>query len=117
MDIWSKEKRSIVMSKIGSKNTKPELLLRSLLFRKGFRYRIHPKNLAGKPDIVLKKYNTIIFVHGCFWLNHKDCQATKIPPTQYCNVGGIRKKAIFHCRDSRDLSLSNYLDKLIHHSL
>lgn len=79
MDIWSKEKRSLVMSKIGCKNTKPELLLRSLLFRKGFRYRIHQKNLAGKPDIVLKKYNTIIFVHGCFWHYHKDCQAGKIP--------------------------------------
>ena len=81
MDIWTKEKRSDVMSKIGSKNTKPELILRSALFKKGFRFRVHRKDLPGKPDIVLTKYQTIIFVHGCFWHYHKDCREGRIPST------------------------------------
>lgn len=81
MDIWSKQKRSEVMSKIRGKNTKPELILRSQLFRHGFRFRIHQKNLPGKPDIVLAKYKTAIFVHGCFWHYHKDCKEGRIPST------------------------------------
>jgi len=80
-DIWDKNKRSDVMSKIRSKNTKPEMLLRSLLFKEGFRFRIHDKKLAGKPDIVLKKYNTVIFVHGCFWHYHESCNEGRIPDT------------------------------------
>jgi DNA mismatch endonuclease (patch repair protein) len=79
MDIWTREKRSEVMSKIRGTNTKPELLLRSELFREGFRFRIHQKNLPGKPDIVLAKYKTAIFVHGCFWHFHKDCRDGRIP--------------------------------------
>lgn len=82
MDIWSKKKRSEVMSRIRGKNTKPELLLRSYLFKKGFRFRIHKSDLPGKPDIVLPKYNTAIFVHGCFWHYHKDCQEGRIPSTR-----------------------------------
>lgn len=81
MDIWSKEKRSEVMSKIRGKNTKPEMILRSQLFMQGFRFRIHQKNLPGKPDIVLPKYKTVIFVHGCFWHYHKECNEGRIPPT------------------------------------
>jgi len=81
MDIWSKQKRSEVMSKIRDKNTKPEILLRSALFRLGFRFRIHKKDLPGKPDIVLPKYKTAIFVHGCFWHYHKDCREGRIPDT------------------------------------
>ena len=81
MDIWSKQKRSEVMSKIRGKNTKPEMILRSQLFKKGFRFRVHPKNLFGKPDIVLPKYKTVIFVHGCFWHYHKDCREGRIPST------------------------------------
>lgn len=69
------------MSKIRGKNTKPELILRSQLFRHGFRFRIHQKNLPGKPDIVLPKYKTVIFVHGCFWHYHKECQEGRIPST------------------------------------
>jgi len=79
MDIWSKEKRSAVMSKIRSKNTKPEILLRKALFSKGIRYRIHSKELPGNPDLVFKKYKTAIFVHGCFWHYHKDCREGRIP--------------------------------------
>lgn len=81
MDIWSQHKRSEVMSKIKGKNTKPEMILRSLLFKEGFRFRIHKKNLPGKPDIVLPKYRTAIFVHGCFWHYHKDCREGRIPST------------------------------------
>jgi len=81
MDIWSKEKRSDVMSKIRSKNTKPEKLLRSLLHNKGLRFRIHRKDLPGKPDIVFPKQRVAIFVHGCFWHFHKDCNEGRIPST------------------------------------
>lgn len=81
MDIWSKEKRSQVMSKIRSKNTKPEKILRSALHQLGYRFRIHKKDLPGKPDIVFTKYNTVIFVHGCFWHYHEDCREGRIPDT------------------------------------
>lgn len=81
MDIWSKEKRSDVMSKIRSKNTKPEMILRSSLHKLGYRFRIHRKDLPGKPDIVLPKYKTVIYVHGCFWHYHKDCREGRIPDT------------------------------------
>jgi DNA mismatch endonuclease (patch repair protein) len=79
MDIWSKKKRSEVMSKIRSKNTKPEKKLRSLLHQKGLRFRIHRKDLPGNPDIVFPKQKLAIFVHGCFWHLHKDCREGRIP--------------------------------------
>ena len=81
MDIWSKDKRSKVMCNIRSKNTKPELMLRSKLFKIGYRFRIHKKDLPGKPDIVLPKYKTVIFVHGCFWHYHQNCNEGRIPST------------------------------------
>lgn len=81
MDVWSKQKRSEVMSKIRSKDTKPEVILRKTLFSKGYRYRLNNKNLYGKPDIVLKKYKTAIFVQGCFWHYHKNCPEGRIPST------------------------------------
>ncbi len=81
MDIWSKQKRSEVMSRIKGKNTKPEMILRSELFKQDFRFRIHQKDLSGKPDIVLPKYETANFVHGCFWQYHKDCREGRIPST------------------------------------
>ena len=80
-DIYSKEKRSEVMSKIRGKETKPEILVRKYLFSKGFRYRINDKRYPGKPDIVLPKYHTIIFIHGCFWHGHENCKAAKLPET------------------------------------
>lgn len=79
MDIVSKEKRSRMMSGIKGKNTKPELLLRSALHKLGFRFRIQRKDLPGKPDIVLPKYKTIIFVHGCFWHRHPGCKSAYTP--------------------------------------
>ena len=79
MDIWTKKKRSEVMSNIRSKNTKPEIKLRKALFAEGYRYLLHDKKLPGKPDIVLTKYKTAIFVHGCFWHYHKNCPEGRIP--------------------------------------
>ncbi|MDR0754149.1 MAG: very short patch repair endonuclease [Prevotellaceae bacterium] len=81
MDIWSKEKRSKCMSKIRSKNTKPELTLRKSLFARGLRYRVNVSNLPGKPDIVLPKYKTVIFLHGCFWHRHEGCKYAYTPKT------------------------------------
>ncbi len=79
MDVFSKSKRSYIMSKVSSEDTKPEILVRKYLFSEGFRYRKNVKDLPGKPDIVLPKYNTIIFVHGCFWHGHENCEAAKLP--------------------------------------
>ena len=70
-DVHSKEVRSYNMSRIRSKDTKPEILVRKFLFSKGFRFRLHDKKLPGKPDIVLPKFKSVIFVHGCFWHGHK----------------------------------------------
>jgi len=81
MDIWSKEKRSEVMRKITSKNTKPEITLRKRLYERGYRYRLHVKALPGKPDIVFHKYRLAIFVHGCFWHFHEHCREGRIPST------------------------------------
>ena len=67
MDRVSRENRSRMMSRIKGKDTAPELLVRSYLHKKGFRFRLHQKDLSGKPDLVLKKYRTCIFVNGCFW--------------------------------------------------
>lgn len=69
------------MKRIKGKNTKPERILRSGLFKSGLRFRIHRKDLPGKPDIVLSKYKTVIFVHGCFWHFHSDCREGRIPDT------------------------------------
>lgn len=77
-DIYKNEKRSKIMSKISGKETKPEILVRKYLFSKGFRYRKNDKTLPGKPDIVLPKYKTVIFVHGCFWHGHS-CKKGTLP--------------------------------------
>lgn len=81
-DVHSKEVRSYNMSQIRSKNTKPELAVRKYLFANGFRYRLHCKELPGKPDIVLPKYKTVIFVHGCFWHGHEGCKYFVMPKTK-----------------------------------
>ncbi len=80
-DVFTKERRSEIMSSIGAKDTKPELVVRKYLFSKGYRFRIHQKNLPGKPDIVLKRFNTIIMINGCFWHGHENCKEYKIPKT------------------------------------
>lgn len=81
-DVHNKETRSYNMSRIKGKNTKPEMLVRTFLHAQGFRYRIHAKNLPGKPDIVLPKYKTVIFVHGCFWHGHENCKYFVVPKTR-----------------------------------
>lgn len=82
VDIISEEHRSWNMSRIRSKNTKPELIVRSLMHRMGFRFRLHIENLPGKPDIVLPKYKTVIFVNGCFWHQHPGCKGATMPKTR-----------------------------------
>lgn len=81
-DVHDKATRSYNMSRIKSKNTKPEILVRKFLFANGFRYRLNDKKLPGKPDIVLPKYKTVIFVNGCFWHGHKNCKYFKLPKTR-----------------------------------
>lgn len=70
------------MSQIKSKDTKPEILVRSFLFKNRFRYRLHDKSLKGKPDIVLKSLKTVIFVDGCFWHGHENCKYYVVPKTR-----------------------------------
>lgn len=79
MDIVTREQRSRMMSGIKGKNTRPELMLRSALHAQGFRFRLQRKDLPGKPDIVLPKYKTLIFVHGCFWHRHPGCKYAYTP--------------------------------------
>ena len=81
VDIVSKKKRSEIMSKITSKDTTPERVVRSLLHSLGFRFRLHRKDLPGSPDIVLPKHNTIIFVNGCFWHRHDCPRGQSLPRT------------------------------------
>lgn len=81
MDTVSKAKRSEIMSKVRSKNTKPEKIIRSLLHSLGYRFRLHRKDLPGWPDIVLPKYKTVIFVNGCFWHRHHGCPRATTPKT------------------------------------
>ena len=81
-DTLSPEERSRNMAAIRSRDTKPEVYLRKLLFAKGYRYRIAAKNIPGHPDIFLRKYNTAIFVHGCFWHRHPGCKYAYIPKSR-----------------------------------
>ena len=81
-DVHDKLTRSYNMSQIKGKNTKPEVLVRKFLFSKGFRFRLNVKSLPGKPDIVLPKYKTIIFINGCFWHGHEGCKYFVMPKTR-----------------------------------
>ena len=76
------EQRSRNMSAIKSKNTKPEIAVRKVLHSMGYRFRLHGKDLPGSPDIVLPKYKTVIFVHGCFWHRHENCKYASTPKTR-----------------------------------
>ncbi|MDR1618936.1 MAG: very short patch repair endonuclease [Treponema sp.] len=104
MDTVSPEKRSKIMSGIRSRNTMPEIIIRKGLFHQGFRYRINDKTVFGKPDIVLKKYHTAIFIHGCFWHGHAGCRNFKIPSSNsafWTNKIDTNRK--------RDAEVLNYL--------
>jgi DNA mismatch endonuclease (patch repair protein) len=78
-DIVSRSKRKEIMSSVKQRHTKPELIVRKLLHRLGYRFRLHNKKLPGTPDIVLPKYKTVIFVHGCFWHQHENCRKARRP--------------------------------------
>lgn len=97
VDVVDHATRSRMMSGIRGRDTKPEIIVRKYLHAQGFRYRIAPKHLPGKPDIVLPKHLTVIFVHGCFWHRHHNCHYAAMPST---NVAFWQSK--FHENISRD---------------
>ncbi|TSC87300.1 MAG: DNA mismatch endonuclease, patch repair protein [Microgenomates group bacterium Gr01-1014_16] len=80
-DIFTKEKRSEIMSRITGKNTTPELTVRKILRKMGYKYRLNAHNLPGKPDVVIHSEKLVIFVNGCFWHNHKGCKRSSLPKT------------------------------------
>lgn len=81
-DVHDSKTRSYNMSQIKSRDTKPEILIRKFLFSKGYRYKLYDKKLPGKPDLVLPKYKTVLFIHGCFWHGHENCKYFVIPKTR-----------------------------------
>ena len=107
MDHLTPKMRSWNMSRIRGKDTKPEVLVRSLLHRAGYRFRKNVKSLPGKPDIVLPKYKTVIFVHGCFWHRHKGCKDATTPKS---NKAFWKKK--FECNIANDKNHARDLKKL-----
>lgn len=102
-DVHDEATRSYNMSRIKAKNTKPELLVRRKLFAAGFRFRLHNKRLPGKPDIVLTKYRTAVFVHGCFWHGHSNCKFFVVPKTRAQwwgkKIAATKKKDVENLRD------------------
>ena len=79
VDTMTPEQRSRCMSAVKGKDTKPEMIVRKYLFSKGLRYRLHVRSLPGKPDLVLQKYKTVIFINGCFWHGHEGCKYYRMP--------------------------------------
>lgn len=82
VDKLTKERRRWNMQQVRSRDTKPEILVRKLLYKEGYRFRLHRKDLPGRPDIVLPKYQIVIFVHGCFWHRHKGCSDASTPKSR-----------------------------------
>jgi len=80
-DVFSREKRSWIMARISGRDTKPEIIVRKIVYGLGYRYRLNVRKLPGAPDIVLAKHKKVIFVHGCFWHGHKNCVRAKRPQT------------------------------------
>lgn len=107
MDRFSPQKRSSVMACVKSRDTGPEKLVRSLLHAMGYRFRLHRKDLPGTPDIVLPRYKTVIFVHGCFWHQHDCCKRAKLPTT---NTDFWQKKLT--ANKKRDARIAEELEKL-----
>lgn len=81
-DSFGSEQRSWIMSRIRAEDTQPELVVRRFLHSRGFRYRLHDGRLPGKPDVSLPKYQTVVFVHGCFWHAHSGCKYFRMPKTR-----------------------------------
>ena len=134
-DVHTKETRSYNMSRIRGKDTKPEMVVRRFLFANGYRYRLHDPKLPGKPDIVLPKYKTVIFINGCFWHGHKGCSYFVLPKTRTewwlqkikgtmardkaaevaLNVLGWRVIVIWECqlkKDNQTITLSSLLSEI-----
>ena len=132
-DRLSPDRRSRNMSRIRSKDTSPELRVRSLIHRAGYRYRLHAGDMPGKPDIVMPRYHTVIFVNGCFWHQHPNCRRATMPKT---NVAYWRPKlernaardresrialrragwtplTIWECQTKDDIALSGLLSELL----
>lgn len=107
MDRLSRSHRSWNMSRIKSRDTSTELTVRSVLHDMGYRFRLHRKDLPGKPDIVLPKYRTVIFVHGCFWHRHTECKYAYTPKS---NVEFWEKK--FKANVERDQNNNRILQEL-----
>ncbi len=105
-DVHSKKTRSYNMSQIKATNTKPELLVRKYLHGKGFRFRLHDKTVFGKPDLVLKRLKTVVFIHGCFWHGHKNCRYASVPKT---NTAFWKKKIAGNIK--RDETVKKQLKK------
>ena len=107
VDRISPERRSWLMSRVKSKNTTPEMRVRQTAHALGLRFRLHKKDLPGKPDLVFAKYNTALFVHGCFWHRHQSCRKASIPKTR---VDFWKSK--FDANVSRDQRVANDLREL-----
>jgi DNA mismatch endonuclease (patch repair protein) len=132
-DLVSASVRSRIMSSVKQRHTKPEMVVRSLLHRLGYRFRLHQKDLPGSPDIILPKYRTAIFVHGCFWHQHGNCGKSRRPSSnqEYWNKKldenisrdkrkegelsqlGWRVVIVWQCETSQVESLSEKLKKLL----
>lgn len=82
MDTLSAERRSEIMGRVTAKNTRPEVAVRRLLHRLGYRFRLHRRDLPGKPDVVLPKWRTAVLIHGCFWHRHEGCPNTRTPKSR-----------------------------------
>jgi len=81
-DVFTPAKRSAIMARIKSENTKPEILVRKIVHSLGYRFRLHKKTLPGKPDLVFPRHQKVIFVHGCFWHGHAGCLRSALPSTR-----------------------------------
>ena len=107
MDRLTPEQRRKTMQAVKGKNTSPEVLVRQYLHRQGYRFRLHRKDLPGKPDIVLPKYKTVIFINGCFWHRHQGCKHATMPAS---NIDYWEKK--FKRTQERDKSQYRQLEEL-----
>lgn len=103
MDIFDKQKRREIMQAIRSKDTKPEWIVRKCLHGHGFRYRLHDRKLPGRPDVVLKKYGTVVLVQGCFWHGHAPCKLSRVPKSN--REFWEEKIALNRNRDQRNVFL------------
>ena len=106
VDIVTREKRSLMMAGIRAKDTRPEMIVRRLLHKAGFRFRLHAKKLPGRPDLVLKRWQAVIHVHGCYWHGH-NCHFFRLPGT---DTESWRKK--FDTNRRRDAAVAAQLDQL-----